>query len=318
MTSEKFLGVAREGRALFSVSTQEGRKCVEIRTDQGRFTAEVAGPSDGELVLLLHGFPQSRHTWRHQVPALAGAGYRAVAPDGRGYSPGVRPDPTSSLEAYGIDRLVDDVLDLAAACGLERSDRFHLVGHDWGGHVAWVVADRHPQRLASLTVLSRPHPAAFRLALHDDVDDQRHRSRHHRAFHDPATADLLLEDDARRLRRLFVDARVPASSTDEYLSVLGASEAIEAALAWYRAAGTLSHIDADIITVPTMYLWGEDDASVGRAAAEGTAAFVSASYAFHPLRDVGHFITDEEPKLVTDLLLAHLRSHPIRNAAVRP
>jgi pimeloyl-ACP methyl ester carboxylesterase len=288
----------------------EGSDTVEIRTDQGRFTAEVAGPSDGELVLLLHGFPQSRHTWRHQVPALAIAGYQAVAPDGRGYSPGVRPDPTSGLEAYGIDRLVADVLDLVAACGLDRSDRFHLVGHDWGGQVAWVVAARHPQRLVSLTVLSRPHPGAFRLALRDDVDDQRHRSRHHRAFHDPDTARLLLADDARRLRRLLVDSQVPPSSIDEYLSVLGSTDALEAALAWYRAAGTLSAIDAGVVVVPTMYLWGDEDASVGRAAAEGTAAFVTGDYAFHPLAGVGHFATDQAPEVVTDLLLAHLRSHP--------
>jgi len=290
----------------------------EIATDQGRFTADVAGPPDGELVLLLHGFPQSRDTWRHQVPALGAAGYRAVAADGRGYSPGVRPDPAADLEAYGIDRLVADVLDLAGAVGLAPSDRFHLVGHDWGGQVAWVVAARHPQRLASLTVLSRPHSGAFRLAWRDDADDQRHRSRHHRAFHDPATAALLLDDDARRLRRLFVDAQVPESSVEEYLGVVGSTDALEAALAWYRAAGTLSEIEASVVSVPTLYLWGDADASVGRAAAEGTAAFVSGEYAFHPLARVGHFVTDQEPALVTDLLLAHLRSHPARQEPARP
>jgi pimeloyl-ACP methyl ester carboxylesterase len=193
-----------------------------------------------------------------------------------------------------------------------------LVGHDWGGQVAWVVAARHPHRLASLTILSRPHPGAFRLALRDDADDQRHRSRHHRAFHDPDTAALLLEDDARRLRRLFSDASVPASSVDEYLGVVGTPEALEAALAWYRAAGTLSEIDADTISVPTMYLWGESDASVGRAAAERTAAFVSGEYTFHPLAGVGHFATDQEPARVTELLLAHLRSHPARDHVARP
>src|SRR5262249_40572816 len=83
-----------------------------IRTAEGAFTADVAGPIGAPLVLLLHGFPQSRHSWRHQVPVLASAGYRAVAPDQRGYSPGVRPDPADGLAAYGIDRLVGDVLDL--------------------------------------------------------------------------------------------------------------------------------------------------------------------------------------------------------------
>jgi pimeloyl-ACP methyl ester carboxylesterase len=282
-----------------------------IQTGQGRFTADVAGPPDGELVLLLHGFPQSRHTWRHQVPALGAAGYRAVAPDGRGYSPGVRPDPAVALDAYGIDRLVADVIDLATASGSDAPVRFHLVGHDWGGQVAWVVADRHPDRLASLTILSRPHPGAFRRALDADGDGQRHRSRHHRAFHDPATAGLLLEDDARRLRRMLADANVPPSSIDEYVSVLGTTEALEAALAWYRAAGTLAQTEVGPVRVPTLYLWGEDDASVGRAAAEGTAAFVTADYAFHPLTGVGHFATDQVPEAVTALLLAHLREHPV-------
>src|SRR5215469_13002233 len=145
-----------------------------IATAEGSFTVSIAGPANGPLVLLLHGYPQTRHTWRHQVPALGAAGYRAVAPDQRGYSPGVRPDP-ARLAAYGIDRLVADVLDLAAASG-HGTQPFHLVGHDWGGQVAWITTFRHPERLASLTVLSRPHPAAFRRAFRDNVDNQQYRS----------------------------------------------------------------------------------------------------------------------------------------------
>src|SRR5262249_23927740 len=131
-----------------------------IATPEGRFTAEIAGAPGAPLVLMLHGFPQTRHTWRRQVPALARAGYRVIAPDQRGYSPGVRPAPTD-LNAYRIDRLVADVLDLAAAAGYGGSRRFHLVGHDWGGQVAWAVAPRHPGPIASLTGLSPPHPPAF-------------------------------------------------------------------------------------------------------------------------------------------------------------
>ena len=101
--------------------------------------------------------------------------------------------------------------------------------------VAWAVADRHPDRLASLTVLSRPHPSAFRDSMESDADGQRHRSRHHRAFADPNTGPLLLEDGARRLRRNLVDSGVPLDAVDGYLSVVGSPEAMEAALAWYRA-----------------------------------------------------------------------------------
>ena len=152
------------------------------------FTADVASPADGALVLLLHGFPESRHSWRAALPVLAAAGYRAVAPDQRGYSPGARPDPGDSAN-YAFDKLVNDAVELAGASG-HQGKRFHLVGHDWGGQVSWGVADRHPERLASLTILSRPHPQSFRRALAKEDGDQKHRSRHHRAFRDPDTGKL--------------------------------------------------------------------------------------------------------------------------------
>src|SRR5438874_4187587 len=139
------------------------------------FTADVAGPAGGALVLLLHGFPESRYSWREALPALAAAGYRAVAPDQRGYSPGARPDP-AELSNYAFDKLVADAIEIAAAAGYDGK-RFHLVGHDWGGQVAWGVANAHPGRLASLTVLSRPHPSSFRRALQDPNGDQKARLR---------------------------------------------------------------------------------------------------------------------------------------------
>jgi pimeloyl-ACP methyl ester carboxylesterase len=276
-----------------------------IVTPAGVFTAEVAGPADGPLVLFLHGFPQSRHTWQAQQPALAADGWRTVAFDQRGYSPGVRPDP-AELRNYHVDRLVDDVLTVATACGAGPGRPFHLVGHDWGGAVAWLVADRHPAQLASLAVLSRPHPRAFRLAFDSDADDQQQRSRHHRRFHDPATAGLLLADGARRLRRMLVDAGVPEPTVATYLSVLTDPGALEAALAWYRAAGRLADLDAGPIGLPTTYLWGDTDGSVGRTAAEGTAAHVNGPYRFVEIAGGGHFLTDDHPSHVTEELRRHL------------
>ena len=271
------------------------------------FDAWVDGPADGPLVVLLHGFPQSRHTWRHQLPALAAAGYRAVAPDQRGYSPDARPD-SADLANYHYDKLISDVVALAAACG-HATGRFHLVGHDWGGQVAWGVADRHPDRLASLAILSRPHPSAFVRALQAPDGDQKHRSRHHRAFLSADTAGLLLADDARRLRHSLAEAGVPSEAAADYLAVLGTPAAMEAALAWYRAQAEL-RASLGVITVPTLYLWGDADATVGRMAAEGTAQFVSAPFHFHVLAGIGHFITDQVVEVVNDLLLAHLRAFP--------
>src|SRR5471030_1797682 len=279
---------------------------VQIKTRAGlSFTADVAGPAGGVLVLLLHGFPESRHSWRAALPVLAKAGYRAVAPDQRGYSAGARPDP-KDLSNYAFERLVADAIDIADASGA-AGKRFHLVGHDWGGQVAWGVANTHPGRLASLTILSRPHPLSFRRALKEDAD-QKHRSRHHGKFLEPDTADKLLADKARSMRSgLFGQ---DPSSVEKHLGVLGNRAALEAALGWYRANKGLSG-DFGPIEVPTLYLWGDQDATVGRAAAQGTGEFVSAAYALEVLPGVGHFVMDQGAAKATDLMLAHIRKHPV-------
>jgi pimeloyl-ACP methyl ester carboxylesterase len=269
------------------------------------FDAWIEGPADGDLVLLLHGFPHSRHTWREQVSALAAAGYRAVAPDQRGYSLGARPDP-GDLANYALDRLVEDALAIADVCA-RPGGRFHLVGHDFGGQVAWAAAAARPQGLASLTILSRPHPNAFTAAVRSDEDQQR-RSGHHTSNLDPATAQRILADDASRLRSSMAASHVPAASIQDYLSVVGNEGAMEAALAWYRAGG----LDATLPPTepPTLYLWGDADSSVGRRAAEDTAAHVRGDFRFEVLPGVGHFSADQVPGRVTELLLQHIRRHP--------
>jgi pimeloyl-ACP methyl ester carboxylesterase len=280
-----------------------------IKTRSGlTFTADVAGPAGGALVLLLHGFPESRHSWREALPALAAAGYRAVAPDQRGDSPGARPDP-ADLSNYAFEKLVADVIDIVAAAGHDAK-RFHLVGHDWGGQVSWGVANAHPARLASLTVLSRPHPSSFRRALQRPDGDQKHRSRHHGKFLDAATGRLLIEDDARRLREGLFGQDVSRAAIEDHVSILGNPAAIEAALAWYRANKGLAG-DFGTIKVPTLYVWGDADATVGPDAAHGTGEFVSAAYAMEVLPKVGHFVMDQAPAKATELMLAHMKKHPI-------
>src|ERR1700712_592501 len=172
------------------------------------FDTLVAGAPGAPLVLLLHGFAESMHCWRAQVAALGDMGYRAIAPSQRGYSPGARPDTRDSAN-YHIDHLMNDGMAIVAASGY-GDHRFHLVGHDWGGSIAWALADRYPERLASLTVLSRPHPNAFNRALQMPDGEQARRSRHHKAFLEPDAADVVLHYDAvwgRRLRRRRADRR---------------------------------------------------------------------------------------------------------------
>jgi pimeloyl-ACP methyl ester carboxylesterase len=272
------------------------------------FDALTGGVPGAPLVLLLHGFAESTHCWRAQVTALADAGYRAIAPSQRGYSPGARPDPGDTAN-YHIDRLMDDAMAIVAASGYGEA-RFHLVGHDWGGSIAWALADRFPARLASLTVLSRPHPNAFNRALQITDGEQAQRSRHHKAFLEPDAADVVLADDARWLRERLTANGVPASAIAVHLAVLGNKDAMEAALAWYRARGAIRG-PLGPIRVPTLYIWGNADDTVGRTAAEGTVDFVAAPYRFEVLPGVGHFAADQVPDRVSELLLAQARTYSV-------
>jgi pimeloyl-ACP methyl ester carboxylesterase len=279
----------------------------QITTAPGlTFDVLVDGPERGAPVLLLHGFGESFHHWYAQIAALACSGYRAFAPSQRGYSPGARPDPANT-DNYVFDKLVDDPMQIASALGLAR---FHLVGHDWGGSIAWGIADKHPDRLASLTILSRPHPNAFNRALALPDGEQKHRSRHHREFLEPDAAAVVLANDAEWLRVRWAAAGVPKDAQEKHLGVLGNPAAVEAALAWYRARGAIrSPLGA--IRVPTLYIWGDADDTVSRPAAEWTRDFVSAPYEFAVLAGGGHFTADQMPEQVNALLLAHFARHPL-------
>ena len=271
------------------------------------FDALTSGVAGAPLVLLLHGFAESMHCWRAQVAALGDMGYRAIAPSQRGYSPGARPDPRE-FSHYLIDRMMDDAMGIVAAAG-HGAARFHLVGHDWGGSIAWGLADRHPARLASLTILSRPHPNAFNRALQLIDGDQARRSKHHKAFLEPDAADVVLADDAKWLRDRLAANGVPENAIAAHLSVLGNKPAMEGALAWYRARGAIRG-PLGPIRVPTLYIWGDADDTVGRVAAEGTVDFIAAPYRFEVLPGVGHFAADQAPERVCELLLEHIAAHP--------
>jgi pimeloyl-ACP methyl ester carboxylesterase len=264
------------------------------------FDVDVDGVPGSPLVLLLHGFPQTSHSWRHQLPALAAQGYFAAAPNQRGYSPHARP---GNVDDYATYKLLADARAMVKALGYAR---YHLVGHDWGGQLSWLLAARFPDELNSLTVLSRPHPAAFAEALKSDPA-QAERSRHHRSFQDGNAAHELLADDAKRLRTTLRSQGVAVVDVDAYLSRLGHFAALDAAINWYRSAGGLAGADVPAVKVPTMYLWGDRDTTVGRPAAEATAKYVTGPYRFEVLSGMGHFLTDQAPERVTELLLQHLR-----------
>jgi len=265
------------------------------------FDARIDGPEGGTGVLLLHGFPQTSLAWSAALPALAGAGYRACAFDQRGYSPDARP---AEVEAYRIPDLVGDVLGVADALGF---DRFHLVGHDWGGAVAWQVAGRHADRVLTLTVVSTPHPAAFGAALAGELGgDQQQRSGYIEMFRAPDSQDQFLANDAQGLRMLFGVSGMPEGGGDRYVEALGTPEALGAALNWYRAADLTLVEGVGPITMPTMYIWSTADPALGREPAEATGAHVAGPYRFEVLEGVGHWVPEAAPDRMNALLIDHL------------
>ncbi len=261
----------------------------------GTLDLRVDGPEDGPPIVLLHGFPQTSLSWAGVAPRLVDEGYRVIAPDQRGYSPGARP---VGVEHYGTDVLADDVIELADALGI---DSFHLVGHDWGASVAWVVAARHAGRLRSLTTVSVPHLAAFGQALRDSRD-QREMSRYMQLFRQEGRPEeVLLEDGAHRLVD-FYEGRVPDDAVAEYVRLLSEPGALTAALNYYRAMGSgLGELAP--VTVPTTYLWSSNDRALGREGAELCGDFVTADYRFVELADLTHWIPDEAPDALADAIL---------------
>jgi pimeloyl-ACP methyl ester carboxylesterase len=254
-------------------------------------------------VLLLHGFPQTSRCWAAQLGALGAAGYRAVAFDQRGYSPGARPD---DVVAYKPAALVADVLRVADASGFER---FDLVGHDFGGMVAWMVAGHHPDRVRTLTVASTPHPAAFK-ASYQASSDQNERSGYMRSFRAGERGQVeaqLLAEDAAALRLVY--GGLEAEAVEEYVAVLADPGALIAAIDWYRSMSGAASAATPPASMPTLYTWSDQDPSLGRDAAEATAAFVTGPYRFEVLAGVGHWIPELAADRFTPMLLDHLAAH---------
>jgi pimeloyl-ACP methyl ester carboxylesterase len=264
-----------------------------------RFRAMVDGPSDGEMFILLHGFPEGAESWSRQVEALAAAGFLAVAPDLRGYG---LSDAPADLASYTIDHLAEDVRFIITAFGRPAA---HVAGHDWGAMVAWFFAGRYPEMTKTLTALSVPHPAALAAASRDD-EDQQTRSRYVGLFLQAGKAErVLADDDYRRLRFMFTigpnpDA-VPRSVVEHFIRSLSRPGRLTAALNYYRAnlaadgGAWESLTDIGPITAPTVLLWGDQDPALGRRAAEATARHVEGEYRLDVLEGAGHWLQFERP-----------------------
>ncbi|MFZ0665564.1 MAG: alpha/beta hydrolase [Acidimicrobiales bacterium] len=293
-----------------------GEQVNELNVTANGFTfgGLASGPAEGRPVVLLHGFPETSWSWRNQLVGLADAGYRAVALDQRGYSSGARP---TDVAAYQIDKLVHDVFEVAEALGMAD---FDLVGHDWGGMVAWVAAAQYPDLLRSVTVLSTPHPAAFAAALSEPGGEQQNRSSYISFFRQEGIAEnALLGDDnsGEGLKSLFAASGFETDDSKIFVDAMREPGALTAALNWYRANigddMTTGLADTGPVTIPTMYIWSTEDIALGREAAEATREHVTGPYRFEVLEGVSHWVPEMAPDAVNGLLIDFLGSQPARN-----
>jgi len=256
------------------------------------------GPLDGEVVVLLHGFPQLNTSWNKVAPLLHADGFRTLAPNQRGYSPGARP---KGRRPYVTTELFKDVVELIDMVG----GKAHVVGHDWGAMVAWGLAMVHPDKVRTLTAVSVPHPGAFMRAM---PKGQILDSWYMAMFNIPRLPEWLMTNP--KVSRFFLDKfGMKADARAAYQRDFGDGAALKGGLGWYRALPFANRRLFGIhVTVPTTYVWSDRDAALGRAGAELCERYVDAPYRFIELNGVSHWIPDEVPDELAEAILDRIGS----------
>ncbi len=261
------------------------------------------GPADGPLVVLLHGFPEFWYSWRHQLPALANAGYRVVAPDQRGYN---RSDKPPRISDYSVDRLATDVCELITHLGHESAI---VVGHDWGAMVAWVLAMMYPELVDRLAILNVPHPVRMSQGLR--TLQQLRKSWYIGFFQLPFLPELAAKaGDFAWLRKLFErDPRNPGAFTpddiERYVDAFRQPGAMRAAINWYRAAARFDLKSVlSVIETETLVIWGVHDTALGEELADPPSRWVKNARVER--LDASHWVQCDAPERVNSLLLHFL------------
>ena len=281
---------------------------------------QLGGPEAAEPIVLLHGFPESHRTWRSVAPALA-RDFRIVAPDQRGFAGSDKPE---GVDEYRTDRILEDLIALADALDLKR---FTLVGHDWGGAVAWLAALRHPERVQRLVIINAPHPLVFQRTLIED-EAQRAASQYIRAFRSPlmeaGITGMGLDTFFDKTFGSHVDlGKVSAEDRQAYLEDWGREGALTAMLNWYRASDIVVPAKGEAastpirtslpfprVKVPTLVVWGLRD-----------KALLPIQLSLHDLVDelsiaatpeAGHFIPWEYPEFVVEAIRDFIAETPLR------
>ena len=269
------------------------------RIEGDGLTLAVRDEGEGPAVLLLHGFPDSSHLWRHQIPPLVEAGFRVIAPDLRGFGESGRPE---AVEDYAIMRSLADV---TAVLDALEVDRAHVVGHDWGAGLAWVVAGLAPERVDRLVVLSVGHPNAQR----DPTLEERRRAWYMLFFQFAGVAEeLLARDDWKLFREWTADAR----DRERYLEDLSRPGALTAALNWYRAnvrpeRELRPRRPFPAVTAPTLGVWSSGDEYLTERQMVASAEHVTGGWRYERVEGAGHWMQLDAPERTNELLLEFLR-----------
>jgi pimeloyl-ACP methyl ester carboxylesterase len=268
------------------------------RVDADGVGIEYVVTGQGRPVVLLHGFPDSGRLWRHQVPALADAGFQVIVPDLRGYGKSGKPE---AVDAYSLPFLAGDVLAVLDGLGIDRA---HVVGHDWGAALAWVLASLAADRVDHLAVLSVGHPSTFRR-----TEEQRQKSWYMLLFQFPGVAERWLSDDNWANFRSW--GRHP--DADQVIAELAAGGSLTPGLNWYRAnVGPETWVQPPIqlpsVTAPTMGIWSTGDFALTETQMTDSAENIGASWRYERVDGPGHWLQLEAPDTVNALLLDFLPS----------
>ena len=267
--------------------------------------AVAAGPRDGQVVILLHGFPEFWYCWNRQIEPLAAAGFRVIVPDQRGYNLSGKP---SGVAAYALNELVSDVIAIGAQLGQEK---IFLAGHDWGAAVAWSAALLHPQRIAKLSVLNVPHPSVMRKFL-SRRPRQLLRSWYMFFFQLPLLPEAIFSAfryrvGARSLLRSSRPGTFSAEDLAQYRAAWAQPGALTGMINWYRALFRFRTKFPDrTVHVPTRILWGERDAFLLAEMANESLRYCTSAELF-TFANASHWLQHEEPVRVSELLIDFFR-----------
>lgn len=285
----------------------------DIEANGMTFRCREAGTS-GEPVLMLHGFPETSHMWTHVMPQIVAAGYRCLAPDGRGYSPGARPD---GVDAYTYEHLRDDALAIADVWGVGR---FHLAGHDWGALAGWyIVAHDDARRVASWSALSVPHNRGFAEAVWEDPAEERYRGFLNLLANEGVAETTFAANDFALPKMIWTGSS--ADEIAEYVDVFSQPGALTGAMNWYRASRLHKRALEDgvvpDVATPSLLIWGKNDQAISRVCVDNGAKYVKGPFTFLEL-DAGHWLTQEKTAEVAAAMIAHLRANSLAAYETEP